>query len=1006
MVDSENNAISFEYMTDFVIDGTPEDIISRYASLPSNAAQADYGEFDTNIVVLDTETTGISLKKDELTQIAAARMNNGEIVDWFVTFVNPGKPIPDDITHLTNIHDEDVADAPTPIEALTKLVEFIGDAKVVAHNAEFDRNFVTKHPAGYPLLENEWIDSLELSRIALPRMRSHRLIDLVKAFKAPLSTHRADEDVEATCSLYRILLAAVNAMPKPLVNEIAKLAPSTEWSTQVVFAYFADDEEGVPFSLKEVRRQRVSKTESRPKRDAAAMVSAELAERANLRFQNDNEDIHKLVFPSKDEIDQMFSADGLLGKIYDDYQSRDEQRLMAQAVRDAFATSENLMVEAGTGVGKSMAYLAPAALIASRNDINIGVATKTNALLDQLVYHELPALSKAMDGNLTYAALKGFTHYPCLRKVQNIYSEGAKMRTVQNEEKTQAPAIAALLSFIEQTEYDDLDQLKIDFRLLPRRAVSTTGHDCLRRKCPFYGASCFVHGQRRRAEAADIVVTNQSLLFCDVAADGGLLPPIRYWVIDEAHSAQDEARSALSLELSADNLNMLASRVSANSSARNIFQRAERVYVPENPDKPEAAEAATLFFGLLEKARKAGEAFALAEADLTSHFRDLLYFDTQKHSSYEYTDLWINQQVRESQVFQQLEQLGRVFSDSAEKLVSACQELVGFLEVEPKAAAVQRELAATAYELKDAIHAAEEILFKGDDMYVYSATLCRRADKGGNVLQAQLYNVGSKLDETLYANTHSIVFTSATLTVAGSFNSFEEAMGLNTSEQSHARSLVLDSNYDFDANMTVYVINDLPEPTSQSYLPQIQQMLTDAHLAQGGSMLTLFTNRKEMEACFAEVSPHLKEENLRLVCQKWGVSSKTLRDDFLKDETLSLFALKSFWEGFDAPGNTLRGVIIPKLPFQKPSDPLSCERARRDDAAWRNYVLPRAVLEVKQAAGRLIRKADDEGVLILADSRLVSKGYGKVFLRSLPSRNIHILTSAEMLEELSLIGRV
>lgn len=167
-------------LKNFISDGTPPEIIARYESLPERAQRSDFGRFDNNVVVLDTETTGFSLVHDELTQIAAARVENGEIVDWFVTFVNPGKPIPEDVAHLTDIHDEDVADAPSASEALADLAAFIGDAVVVAHNAEFDRNFTTKHPTGYPLLENTWIDSLDLSRIALPRMKSHRLIDLVK----------------------------------------------------------------------------------------------------------------------------------------------------------------------------------------------------------------------------------------------------------------------------------------------------------------------------------------------------------------------------------------------------------------------------------------------------------------------------------------------------------------------------------------------------------------------------------------------------------------------------------------------------------------------------------------------------------------------------------------------------------------------------------------------------------------------------------------------------------
>lgn len=1209
-----------ESIQKYITEGTPERTIVRYESLPERTACADYGEFDRNIVVLDTETTGISMRKDELTQIAAARMENGQIVDWFVTFVNPGRPIPDDVAHLTDIHDEDVADAPDPATALEQLVEFVGDAKIVAHNASFDRNFTTKHPAGYPLLENLWIDSLELARIALPRMRSHRLIDLVRAFDAPLSTHRADEDVSATCALYRLLLAGVEAMPASLVAEVARLAPPTEWPTGAVFAYFArrislekgdaarsqaaldqskmvrsptasdqsdmavsqdasnqsdieelqaasgpdgspSGESGpiAPFNLKAERAQ-VAQTIGKPKRDAAKLISAELAARSGVRISEtiarerdvreggngeqsrissdtsctvrsrsvsknsediccaitehhiteaaegpstpcvstccdmdentpfgdadeiapfdkaeeyvscetdednsrgeanrdanyashedvlccdvdehvscetsalptenaaamdnaaamedaaamDNEAAQVLRFPTRNDIEAAFSDTGLVGALYEDYQQRDEQLQMALGVRDAFATSDNLVVEAGTGVGKSMAYLVPAALTALENNINVGVATKTNALLDQLIYHELPALAAAVKNTqgrtLTYAALKGFTHYPCLRKIQRVARDGARMVAVQGEEQTQAPAIAALLSFVQQTDYDDMDSLKIDYRLLPRRAITSTSHECMRRKCPFYGAPCFVHGQRRRAEAADVVVTNHSLLFCDIAADNGLLPPIRYWVVDEAHSAEAEARRALSLELSVDAMNQLAERVSSDGT-RNLFTRAERTVTgppatDANGDPTTAAAEAdfgTLFFGLCAKAKAAGAAFSEAEREFASHVSELLFFDTQKRSSYEFVDLWINDEMRRSTIFGTLADHARILIEATEKLVNACQELVGYLEGAQGAATIQREIATTAFELKDIITAADTIFVQAPPTYVYSATLPRKTDRGGAKLCAQLYNVGARLDETLYVNTHSVVFASATLTVAGSFKPFEEAMGLNTSPQSHATTLALGSPFDFDANMTIYVPNDLPEPNTSGYLEAIQQLLCDAHLAQQGSMLTLFTNRKEMDACYAEVAPALKAADLRLVCQRWGVSVKGLRDDFLADHALSLFALKSFWEGFDAPGSTLRGVVLPKLPFSKPSDPLSCERAARDDAAWRKWVLPQSVLEVKQAVGRLLRKADDRGIVVLADSRLLSKSYGKTFLSSLPSKDIRVMSTQQMIREI------
>lgn len=1024
-----------------ILEGTPQDIIARYAGLPSAAATADFGEYDTNIVVIDTETTGVSFQRDELTQIAAARLEHGEATDWFVTFVNPGQPIPEEIVHLTHITDEDVADAPTPAEVLAQLVEFVGDAKLVAHNAYFDRHFVTNHPAGYPLLENQWIDSLELSRIALPRMKSHRLIDLVKAFGAPLSTHRADDDVLATCALYRILLAAVDAIPEPLLNQIGSFANASEWPFGTIFRYFAErkgkaleqaelseDEIAMgrvrlpgQFSLSEVRKRRVATMEATPKVDAANFLSPALLEKMEGSGTHittaEGEPPATLKLPTPEEIMSDFSDSGIMGRIYGDYESRPEQLEMALAVRDAFEASENLMVEAGTGTGKSMAYLVPSAKIAVGNNIGIGIATKTNALLDQLVYKELPALSKAMDGTLTYAPLKGFTHYPCLLRVQRILRDGPRMVNVQNEQQSQAPALSALLSFIEQTGYGDMDALKIDYRTLPRGAVTTNSGDCLRRRCPFYGKECFVHGSRAMAESADIVVTNHSLLFYDAAADGSLLPPIRYWIVDEAHGAEDEARRALSLSVSVDSLDRLVKRTSSEDPRINVFLSAARKVDAPEEDGSTLAKAGgnvavetpgTLFYGLVKKATAAAGRFADAEQRFADQSLELLYFDTQKKSSYELFDLHIDDTVRHSEHFTALKTYASEMVEAAEKLTHISQELVALMDEFKGAGFAQREIASVALELKEMIVAANVIFLNPTESNVYSVTLNRRqakgrqqtATRGGSVFHAELYNVGAALDETLYATTRSVIYTSATLTVNGSFKPFEESVGLNTSEQSQAAELKLEPCFDFDTNMKVYVVSDMPEPNDPRYMESLQAFLRDAHVAQGGAMLTLFTNKKDMDRCYAAVEPTLKENDLRLVCQRWGVSVKRLRDDFVDDEALSLFALKSFWEGFDAPGATLRGVIIPKLPFTKPNDPLSLERKARDDNAWRRFDLPKAVLEVRQAAGRLIRKADDTGALILCDSRLLSKGYGKVFLGSLPSQNVTVATASEICDRL------
>ncbi len=1015
-----------ESLLTWVMEATPDDVIERYAGLPQAAEQADFGEYDTNIVVIDTETTGVSLKKDELTQIAAAKLEHGEIVEWFVTFVNPGQPIPEDIVALTHITQADVEPAPSPDEALEQLVSFVGDAKLVAHNAYFDKSFVTKHPSGYPLLDNQWIDSLELSRIALPRMKSHRLIDLVKAFNAPLSTHRADADVVATCALYRILLAGVEAMPEALLFEIARFANPLEWPFGEVFAFFAERKraareeagDGVvaqpgyvalpeTLSLSKMRAPRVKSLDRPAKIDAARLLTQSMLDQMHNLGASvktfDGQEPQVIQMPKETEIAAEFSETGILGTIYDDYEVRTEQVEMAQAVREAFEQADNLMVEAGTGTGKSMAYLVPCAEAAKRNNISVGIATKTNALLDQLVYKELPALNAAMGNTLSFAPLKGYTHYPCLLKVERILREGPRMKTVSNEEKPQAPALAALLSYMEQTAYDDMDGLKIDYRVLPRGAVTTTSADCLRRRCPFYGSECYVHGSRKLAETADIIVTNHSLLFSDVAAEGALLPPVRYWVVDEAHGAEDEARRALSRSISIDNLDRLARRLGGEDGRSNVFLAALRA-------AQSAGSADTIFEALVTKATSAGKVFAQTHQAFADQTRELHYFDTQKKSSYELFDLWINQEVRASTIFEALCEAAQQMSDAAEKVIGVSQELVSLMDDMKGAGFAQRELASVALELKETVVAVDAIFTHPSDAFVYSVTLNRRDGKsgaakgvlkGGNVYHALLYNVGATLGETLYADTRSVVFTSATLTVAGSFEAFATSMGLNGGEGSGAKGLMLESSFDFDANMRIYVVSDMPEPSSPTYLEYLQKFLIDAHIAQGGSMLTLFTNKKDMDRCYEEVSEELRQADLRLVCQRRSVSVKSLRDEFVSNEQLSLFALKSFWEGFDAPGATLKGVIIPKLPFNSPTDPLSLERKGRDDNAWKHFDLPKAVIEVRQAAGRLIRKASDSGVFILADSRLLTKWYGKVFVSSLPSHDVRVMTAAEICEELA-----
>ena len=361
---------------------------------------------------------------------------------------------------------------------------------------------------------------------------------------------------------------------------------------------------------------------------------------------------------------------------------------------------------------------------------------------------------------------------------------------------------------------------------------------------------------------AMLLVTNHSLFFCDLAAEGFLLPPTRYWVVDEAHGAEAEARRALAVKLDAAEIVRLANRLAATDAKRNPFVRLERRAPMNEATMPEAS---SLFYGLTEKAAKAGRAFSGDAIAFSHHMKDLVACDTNRQNrNYENIELWINDEVRASQQFAGLREYGKKFQESAEKLVAAASELVAFLEGVDGVADVQRDVATVVIDAKGMLQACDLILNKVDENYVYAAKLSRKPERVAECLEALIVNIGATLDETLYEKTHSVVYASATIAVGDDFKNFLGAMGLGETEGSRANTCMLGSSYDFDKNMQVLVLTDIPEPNQPGYLETLEDFLTQAHLAQNGSMLTLFTNRREMEECFGAVDPSLKEAGLRL----------------------------------------------------------------------------------------------------------------------------------------------
>ncbi len=947
---SANGAATPAQMAEAVLPGTPQPVIDAYATLAERACTRSFGLIEDDVVVLDTETTGLSHRENELIEISAARLRGREIVDRFDTFVKPSGLIPPEITKLTSITNADVAHAPHAEEAVAALAEFVGGAPVIAHNAAFDRGFIEAVPGGGEV-SHIWIDSLALSRIALPRLNSHKLAVMAELFGCASVSHRASDDVDALCGVWRILLCGLSDLPAGLMRRLANMHPDVAWSYRPIFSFLAGSQPDAMFSLVEARTH-VLKADPLPERI-------------------DADELPGLRMPSREDVETCFAPGGLVNRMYPGYEPRAEQMQMAAEVRDALATSTHRVIEAGTGVGKSIAYLVPMALAAKNNRITVGVATKSNNLADQLMYHELPRLARELEGGLSYCALKGYDHYPCLRKLERL-SRATEIRTTRDPADT-LTAIAVIYALACQSPTGDLDGLGIRWRSVNKADLTTSSRECARRLCPFFPDGCLVHGARRRAARSDVVVTNHSLLFRNVAAEGKILPPIRHWVVDEAHSIEGEARRQWALTVSAD-------------ESRGIFERLgnERTgALGRITHDLAASDAATLFMGLTAKATVTTQRASLAMATLFDGVRDLAR-SGRSDGGYDNANIWIGADLRQTAAWS-------VFSEAAytalDALDEASKNLASLVEtVAEEKPELVTDVADGQRRMKEMHDALALITAGADERYVYSCQVNRRLKAGGESLTAERLDIGEALAENWLPEVHSAIFASATMTVADSFEHFNRAVGLDRLDSGASRALHLDSSYDFERNMAVVVAGDMPDPRNRdAYLDALENLLVDVHIAMEGSTLTLFTNRRDMEALYERVSPRLAEAGLTLDCQWRSSSQKALRDRFLGDKAHSLFALKAFWEGFDAAGDTLRCVVIPKLPFSSPTDPLSCERGVREDRAWARYSLPEAVLEVKQAAGRLIRTSSDEGVLVLADARLVPKGEGKKFLNSLPA---------------------
>ncbi len=614
---------------------------------------------------------------------------------------------------------------------------------------------------------------------------------------------------------------------------------------------------------------------------------------------------------------QFFSRNGVLSRSHPAYEFRPGQLDMAEAVEAALTERRHLIAEAGTGTGKTLAYLVPAILSGQR----IVISTGTKNLQEQIFYKDVPFLQKHLGGDLQVCYMKGRNNYACRQKILDAekdavlegLEEVADFEIIRNWEKT--------------TETGDRSEI----RALPESTTAWAKVDarrelCSGQKCPQF-ERCFLTRMHQRAHESDIIIVNHHLFFADLAVKeqefGGIIPDYAAVVLDEAHEIEDVAGRYFGLSISNYQFEDLKRDILAIAGRKSFgSHELDRILMA-------VGDAAVRFFAL----------FAGYEG--RSGFREQQEF---------------------------LERYGEQYSDILHglELISAHLQLIKDApdEVIPlfaRCTTLARNL---------------ELWMAGSDRrFVY--WIERRGR--GTFLQATPIDVSELLSEKLFGKVDTVVLTSATLAVSGKFDYAKRRLGLEA-----ARELVVPGHFDYPSQALFYVPPHLPDPRHPSFVRDASDEIARILRASHGRAFVLFTSYQQMRAIYDRVSFEIDYPTL---LQGTGPRSALL-EEFRTTPNCVLFATSSFWQGVDVPGEQLSCVIIDKLPFAPPNDPVVEARiaAIRENGgnAFYEYQIPQAALALKQGFGRLIRSRSDRGVLVLLDNRISRQRYGRVFFDSLP----------------------
>ncbi len=920
-------------------------------------------------VALDVETTGLEAGTDEIIEVAAVRFR-GDIADaTFQHLVKPRYSLPIKIAQLTGIAESEL-EAAAPFHAVApELARFVRTYPVVGHSIGFDLRMLAAQ--GLRISQPSY-DTFELATLLLPGQPSYSLSALAAALAIPHpDAHRALADADVARLLFTRLLHRIDDLDIDALEEIVKLGKYANWSLRPLF--------------ESALRDRAKQAFAQPLQGKGA------AEHGGVEWRHLKplEATGNTALIDVETIGAFFAPGGPLGRSFPGYEPRPQQVEMTQAVAQTFNESGTLLVEAGTGTGKSLSYLVPAARFAAERGQRVVVSTNTINLQDQLYFKDVPDLQHVTDTSVirhmpgvdarpfSAALLKGRGNYLCLRRLNAL-------RRSDHPSPEQAHALIKLGLWARDTKTGDRAELALgddEARVWPE--VNATLDTCTGPRCPDFDR-CFFFGARRAAEAAHLVVVNHALLLSDLKAEGKVLPPYDHVIVDEAHHLEDVATDQLGWALDQAILLRYLDELWTTGGARLVGG-----LLSELPNYWIGAAATA---GDLDRA----EGYAAAIRPLVERVRTACYDwwgrlrefvqRTSRENGYEQRvrltaelrglGAWIEIQQGWENLMLPLADIGRGLLKLEEHIKTL--EHAGLAEYDELVV----RLSALANFAVDTVISASKLVY-GDEETVQWLAYERARDQLR--LHIAPLHVGKVLHDQFFTGKETVVLASATLSIDGSFDYVKERLGLASAP---VEELQLDSPFDYQTSTLLYLPSDMPEPNERTYQRALEETLVQLATATGGRMLALFTSNSALRQTYRALEEPLESEEIVLLGQGLDGSRRSVLQRFRETPRAVLLGTSSFWEGVDVVGGALSVLVITKLPFAVPNDPVFAARSELFGDPFNDFAVPQAILKFKQGFGRLIRSREDRGVVAILDRRLLSKRYGKLFLDSLPNATI------------------